>query len=186
MTTTAIKLLAFLLASAVLVYVSRASLLLPRSHGFYRFFAWEAILGMVLLNLDHWFHDPLSPAQVASWVLLFVSAFLVVHVARLLKIVGKPDLRRTDEALFKLEKTTRLVTVGAYRYIRHPAYASLLFLAWGVFFKNTSWLPGLLVFAATVFLVLTAKAEEAENIRFFGMEYGEYMRKTKMFVPFVL
>jgi len=183
---TAVKLLVFLLASAALMYISRVSLRVPLSHGFYRFFAWEAILGLLLMNLDRWFHDPLSPAQVVSWVLLFVSAFLAVHVARLLQIVGKPDPRRTDDALFKLEKTTRLVTVGAYRYIRHPAYASLLCLAWGAFFKNTSWRPALLVLAATVFLVLTAKVEEAENIRFFGTEYGEYIRKTKMFVPFLL
>jgi protein-S-isoprenylcysteine O-methyltransferase Ste14 len=182
----AVKLLGFLLVSVVLLRVSRASLLLPRSHGFYRFFAWEAILGLLLLNLDGWFDDPFSPSQIVSWALLFASAFLAVHVGHLLKAIGKPDPRRTDQALFSLEKTTRLVTVGAYRYIRHPAYASLLLLAWGVFFKNTSWLPGLLVLAATIFLVLTAKVEEAENIVFFGSEYGEYMRKTKMFVPFVL
>jgi hypothetical protein len=114
MTTTVVKLLVFLLASAVLAYVSRGSLRLPRSHGFYRFFAWEAILGLLLLNLDRWFHDPLSPAQIVSWVLLFISAFLAIHVAHLLHTVGKPDPRRTDEGLFKLEKTTRLVTVGAY------------------------------------------------------------------------
>jgi pimeloyl-ACP methyl ester carboxylesterase len=37
--------LVFIAGSAV-VYVSRASLLAPRSHGFYRFFAWEMILAL--------------------------------------------------------------------------------------------------------------------------------------------
>lgn len=181
-----VKLVVFLVASTALVYVSRASLVRPRSHGFYRFFAWEAILGLLLLNVNHWFEDPFSLAQLVSWVLLIVSAFLVVHVMHLLQTVGKPDPQRGDGPLIGLEKTTRLVTVGAYRYIRHPAYASLLYLAWGAYFKNTGWRSGLLVLAATVFLVITAKAEEAENVRFFGAEYVEYVRKTKMFVPFVL
>jgi protein-S-isoprenylcysteine O-methyltransferase Ste14 len=37
----------------------------------------------------------------------------------------------------------------------------------------------------TVFLILTAKADEAECIRFFGQEYAEYMKDTKRFVPYV-
>jgi hypothetical protein len=48
-------LFAFILGSAVIIYVSRASLLAPRSHGFCRFFAWETILALTVLNLDHWF-----------------------------------------------------------------------------------------------------------------------------------
>ena len=55
-----LKLGFFVLATAALAYVSRASLAAPRSHGFYRFFAWEAILALVLLNLDGWLRDPFS------------------------------------------------------------------------------------------------------------------------------
>lgn len=180
-----VKLLTFLLVTSALAYVSRGSLRLPRSHGFSRFLAWEAILGLVLLNLDAWFRDPFSPAQILSWILLVASALLAIHAARLLRTVGKPDSRRTDRSLLELEKTTRLITVGAYRYIRHPAYASLLCLAWGVFFKGVTWPTGSLTVTATLFLVLTAKAEEVENIRFFGSEYRTYMRATKMFIPFL-
>jgi protein-S-isoprenylcysteine O-methyltransferase Ste14 len=87
--------------------------------------------------------------------------------------------------MLDFEKTTSLVTTGAYRYIRHPLYSSLLFLTWGVFFKNPSWLGGLLGVMATSFLVATARIEEAEDIRFFGPAYRAYMNGTKMFVPFV-
>jgi protein-S-isoprenylcysteine O-methyltransferase Ste14 len=58
-------------------------------------------------------------------------------------------------------------------------------LGWGIFFKNPSWLGSILAIAASVFLVLTARFEEAENIRFFGGDYLAYMRRTRMFVPFV-
>jgi hypothetical protein len=53
-------LLVFILGSGVIIYVSRASLLAPHSHGFYRFFAWETILALTVLNLDHWFTHPFA------------------------------------------------------------------------------------------------------------------------------
>ena len=39
--------------------------------------------------------------------------------------------------------------------------------------------------ASVVFLVFTARADESECIQFFGSAYNEYMKKTKMFIPFV-
>lgn len=180
-----IKAVVFLLATAGIAYVSRASLVVPRSHGFFRFFAWEAILALTLLNVDDWFRDPFSWHQLVSWFLLVVSLFLVLHGVRLLKQIGKPDSQRNETPMIGFEKTTTLVTVGAYRYIRHPLYSSLLFLAWGVFFKAPSWVGGLLALAATLFLVTTARIEEAEDVRFFGAAYREYMKQTKMFIPFL-
>jgi protein-S-isoprenylcysteine O-methyltransferase Ste14 len=180
-----LRLLVFVVASAILVFVSRVSLRDPRSHGFYRFFAWEAILALTLLNLDGWFSDPFSWHQLISWTLLVISLFLVIHGVRLLKHMGQADSRRDDTPMLDFEKTTRLVTVGAYRYIRHPLYSSLLFLTWGVFFKDPSWPGGLLGVMATAFLVVTARIEEAEDIRFFGPAYQAYMKGTKMFIPFL-
>lgn len=179
------EVIAFAVATLGFAWLTRSSLRSVRSHGLYRFFAWEAIVVLALLNLDYWFHEPLSPHQLASWSLLTICSYLVIHGAFLLRRVGKPDPKRTDPALLDIERTTKLVTVGAYRYIRHPLYSSLLFLAWGVFFKQLSW-PGLsLAMIATFFLTMTAKVEEAENIRFFGSAYQDYMKQTKMFVPFL-
>jgi protein-S-isoprenylcysteine O-methyltransferase Ste14 len=180
-----LKLLVFVLTSAVFVYVSRASLRDPRSHGFYRFFAWEAVLALTLLNLDRWFHDPLTWHQLVSWPLLMASLFLVIHGVQLLKHSGRQDPRRDDAPMLEFEKTTALVTAGAYRYIRHPLYSSLLFLTWGVFFKNPTWIGISLALAASLFLVITAKIEEAENVRFFGPAYQAYVRQTRMFIPFL-
>jgi protein-S-isoprenylcysteine O-methyltransferase Ste14 len=181
-----LKTVLFVVATAGIVYISMASLQAPRSHGFYRFFAWEAILALILLNVEYWFHDPFSLHQVISWIFLIASAFLVVHAVHLLRMIGKPTEQRSDhETTIAFEKTTQLVSVGAYKYIRHPMYSSLLFLAWGVFFKDLSWLSAILALAATAFLVATAKAEEAEDIRFFGTAYQTYIQQTKRFIPFL-
>ena len=180
-----IRVAAFLLGTGCLVYVSRASLAVPRSHGFYRFFAWEAILALAALNLGVWFRDAASWHQLISWPLLIISAVLVVLGVRLLRQVAEPDAGRDGVPLVAFEKTTALVTTGIYRWIRHPLYSSLLFLAWGIFFKAPSWLGGLLALGATLFLVATARVEEAENVRFFGPSYREYVKRTKMFIPYL-
>lgn len=181
---TALKPIVFVAASAAVVYLSRTSLLRFRTHGFYRFFAWEAILILILINAEYWFYKPFTLPHVLSWPLLCVSLLLVVHGFQLLHRVGKPDRNREDPSLIQVEKTTVLVTEGVYRYIRHPLYSSLLFLTWGVFFKSPSWSGAVLAVAATAFLTATAKTEESENLKYFGSAYTEYMSRTKMFVPF--
>jgi protein-S-isoprenylcysteine O-methyltransferase Ste14 len=174
----------FTLVSAVLIYISHASLRQPRSHGFYRFFAWEFILALFLLNINFWFQNPFTWNQLISWTLLFASLIpLVLGVFRL-KSYGEPTTnRKSDSSLLAFEKTTQLVTSGIYKYIRHPLYSSLFLLTWGIFFKNISIIGMILAISATVFLVLTAKADEMECILFFGVEYQNYMKHTKRFIP---
>jgi len=58
-------------------------------------------------------------------------------------------------------------------------------LAWGIFFKAPGWPGALLALAASLLLYATARANEAECIRFFGPSYQESMKRTRMFVPFL-
>ena len=175
----------FLLFTVFLIWVSRKSLLSPRSHGFYRFLAWEMITLLFLLNYRVWFEDPFNWHQILSWVFLFGSIPFGVLGFRQLKQLGDQDANRGDHSLYPFEKTTQLVTNGIYRYIRHPLYASLLLLALGVFFKRINWPSITLVALAVIFLTVTAKIEEKENLAYFGSEYVEYKAKTKMFIPFL-
>lgn len=179
------KVIVFAVASIGFAWLTRASLRNFRSYGFHRFFAFESILILMLLNVDYWFLEPFSVYQLISWPLLIICTYLVIHGALLLRKVGKPDDRRIDPSLMAIEKTTKLVTEKVYHYIRHPLYSSLLFLAWGAFLKHPSWAGTSLAVIATFFLTMTAKIEEAENIRYFGDEYRMYMKRTTMFVPFL-
>ena len=179
------KLIIFVAASIPILWISLPSLRRPRSHGFYRTFAWEAILALFLLNAEYWFVEPFAWHQIVAWTLLILSLPLIIGGVWLLRQVGRPDEHRQDASLIGVEKTTRLVTEGLYRYIRHPFYSSLLFLAWGISFKHPSWAGLALAATATVLLVITGKVEESEDIVYFGEKYREYMKRTKMFVPFV-
>jgi protein-S-isoprenylcysteine O-methyltransferase Ste14 len=180
--------IAFIFISVGLIYLSRhslRSLRAPRSHGFYRFFAWEFITALILLNLPAWFRDPFAWHQVISWLLLAGSLIPLLWGVQALRSRGRPGTRAEAQShLLSFEKTTDLVTSGIYHYIRHPMYSSLLLLTWGIFLKLPSGPGMLLALAASLFLLATAKADEAECLDFFGPGYDGYMKRTKRFLPY--
>ena len=178
------KAVVFILTAIGIACVSRSSLRDVQCHGFYRFLAWETILLLFLVNMGYWFADPFSLRQIVSWIFLILSLVLIIEGVRLLRQQGKLDQDRCDQGLVGIEKTTELVTTGIYHYIRHPFYSSLLFLGWGICLKHISWVSLLLAAANTILLVMTARKEESENIRYFGEAYREYMKRTKRFIPF--
>lgn len=137
------------------------------------------------MNAGYWFVDPFSVRQIVSWGFLIVSLLLIYEGVRLFREHGELDRNRDDANLVGIEKTTELVTIGIYQYIRHPFYSSLLFLGWGIALKHISWIGILLAVVNTVLLAIMAKKEEAKNIQYFGERYQEYMEHTKMFIPFL-
>jgi protein-S-isoprenylcysteine O-methyltransferase Ste14 len=180
---TDLLILLFAVISVWLIGVSWKSLLHVRSHGFFRFFAWEAILALLLINSHAWFSDLLSIVQIVSWAFLLFSVFLLWRGVSMLRRAGKPGNERDDGALYAFEKTSTLVTTGIYGHIRHPLYSSLLFLAWGALLKEVTWYTICLGGVATLCLVATARADEAECVRYFGRAYEDYRMRTKLFVP---
>ena len=167
----------FAIGSLIIIWISIPSFRRPGSHGFFRFFAWEIILGLFSIQLSVWFTNPFSWYQAISWALLLASLIPLILGVILLRRVGKP----TDQ----LEATTKLVTTGIYQFIRHPLYASLLYLTWGLFFKSPNLLGICLSSVSTSFLYATARADESECLEKFGDEYARYLSKTKMFIPYV-
>lgn len=169
----------FIGGTAALLWWSNKPLRKPGSHGFYRFFVWEAILMLIVMNRepqgDQFIADRLLQLSLLPLILGFFA----------LRWRGRSNASRDDSALFGWEKTTALVTVGVYRLIRHPMYSALLCLNWGLFFRAIS-LPGLAIAAvATYFLMCTARAEEQECIDYFGDAYRDYMQRTRRFIPWL-
>ena len=150
----------------------------PYRYRFPRFFAFESIIGLVLLNTDNWFRNPFSFCQIVSWFFLVSSFCLALHGFRILRAAGIPK----DD----IEETTRLVTIGAYRYIRHPLYCSLLLGGVGAFLKEPSYLGLLLFLILAGFVFWTGKVEEDESLKKSDEQYCVYMETTKMFIPFLI
>jgi len=173
----------FTAASAAIALLTQRSLKSRRSHGFYRFFAFESVLALVLLNAPDWFRDMLSIRQLLSSLLLTASLGLVVEALRLLRKIGRPVSDTRSGSNLRFENTTVLIQVGLYRFIRHPMYASVLALSWGTFLKRPGAIGFGLALGASGFLVATAIVEERENLARFGGSYAAYMKRTRRFIP---
>ena len=172
-----VRLTVFIILSIFLIIWSWKSLWNRQVHGFYRFFAFESILALIIVNSGTWFTNPFSVIQIISWILLLGSIVMAVQGFYLLYEIGKPKQG--------IEDTTILVKTGIYRYIRHPLYGSLILIAFGSLLKDISLLPVALAAVAIVFSVATAIVEEKENLQRFGDEYADYMKSTKRFIPFI-
>ena len=169
-----------LIAGTILIIIFSwfLSIKYKRYHGIVRFFAFESVFILVLLNFRVWFINPFSPFQVASWILLMLSIYVVVTGYLLLKRKGKPDSN--------FENTLLLVKSGIYGYIRHPLYLSIFLLGTGIMLKDPA--PAQLCLGAInlITVYITARIEETEMIKKFGDDYRVYMKETRMFIPFIL
>ena len=177
--------IAFGILSLPIIALSLRTLTKLKSHGFYRFFCWECILWLLISNLKYWFADPFCIRQLIAWFLLFVALYLIIAGVILLRKFGKPNKNRDGSELYSFEKTSELIDTGLYKYIRHPLYASLLFLTWGVLLKQITVPLALISLVATLFLLLTAIFDEKECLKYFGAKYQGYMKRTKRFIPFI-
>ena len=173
-----IKLIVFAVGTLGIIFISLHSASKLRSYGFIRFFAFESILILFLFNVEYWFRNPLSIAQIISWLLLIASIVMASSGFYMLRMFGKPKDVIDDTAV--------LVTRGIYKYVRHPLYSSLILIAWGVFLKDITPIPSTLALLASILPVVMAKIEEKENIQKFGDKYLSYIKKTKMFIPFIV
>jgi protein-S-isoprenylcysteine O-methyltransferase Ste14 len=80
----------------------------------------------------------------------------------------------------------RLIDKGFYKYIRHPSYTGSLlsFLGLAVYFNNWICIPVILVPIITVF-IFRINIEEKLLIQQPGLNYSEYIKRTKRLIPFV-
>jgi protein-S-isoprenylcysteine O-methyltransferase Ste14 len=165
--------------TVILVFISWfISIKDKRYHGIARFFSFESIFILFLLNWRLWFRNPFSWNQLIAWILLFSSIYPVVAGYLLLKRKGKSE--KTPE------NTTILIKSGIYHYIRHPLYCSLLLLGTGIMFKDPGSFQLIAGSVNIIALFFTAKIEEKEMLVRFGNQYADYMKETKMFIPFIV
>jgi protein-S-isoprenylcysteine O-methyltransferase Ste14 len=84
-----------------------------------------------------------------------------------------------------LQEGHKLVTSGPYKFVRHPIYTGFVFAMLGSACTDGAMWLILLVFLG-IYFTYSAKVEEGIMLKQFPDEYPAYMKKTKMFVPFIL
>jgi protein-S-isoprenylcysteine O-methyltransferase Ste14 len=85
-----------------------------------------------------------------------------------------------------IDSEHRLIDTGFYKYIRHPSYTGSLlsFLGLAVYLNNWISLPVILIPIIGVF-IFRINIEEKLLIQQPGLNYSEYMNRTKRLIPFV-
>lgn len=83
-----------------------------------------------------------------------------------------------------LKTGAKLVTIGPYRYIRHPIYVGVLLFSGGL--VATSWDLLRLGLLTSLFLILFVKATIEERVLLASFpEYKQLQDKTGMFFPWI-
>ncbi len=119
------------------------------------------------------------PLQMMGMVLLVVSMFESWWA---IASMGEFNQPRWEH----LKQGHTVVRTGAYRYLRHPQYASkmIAYLGLFLFFKDFIFL--LVFFCSVLLFYFQAKSEEKLLIKVFGVEYKNYQATTGMFLPPIL
>ena len=77
-----------------------------------------------------------------------------------------------------------LVTVGPYRWVRHPMYTSFFVFNSGMWLLTSNWLAGAPAFFAFLWMYFDRVGrEERMMVDTFGPEYARYAEKTGRVVP---
>lgn len=113
--------------------------------------------------------------------------FILVVFGSLEAVLGRSALGNnwTESYAYHIKNHHQLITEGLYKYVRHPIYGGLLVAITGAFLvaKTFLFIPTFLFLL--IVMVKFAKREEKLLRNYFGDEYGAYMQKTKMFIPFI-
>jgi protein-S-isoprenylcysteine O-methyltransferase Ste14 len=180
------EVISFCILSLPLLALSWRTLFSLKNHGLYRWVVWECILWLAIQNYRHLIVEKFDLQQLISSALMIASLVFVLSAVYMMRQKGGVSRQRRDHTLFGFEKTTVLIESGIFKHVRHPMYSSLLFLAWGILFRNIEVTLLIVALIATCSGIVAALMEERENIEYFGERYRHYTLKTKMFIPNII
>lgn len=138
---------------------------------------WLATFGYLLFpDFLAWASVPLP--DWVRWVGAVTGTLCSLLMYWTLSSLGK---NLTDTVVTRKEAT--LVTVGPYRWVRHPFYVTAALLMTSVTMLTANWLIGVTSLIVLGLLAVRTPKEEAMLIERFGDQYRDYMTKTGRFVP---
>lgn len=150
--------------------IARLSVALPLFGGVITYLANPHWMNWSALDLPDW----------ARWIGVGLGAVAVPAVYWTMSSLGASV---SETVLTKPQH--RLVTTGAYRWVRHPLYSSAtaLFLAVGLMADNWFMLFWTVIALAGVRVVIIPR-EESNLLAVFGDEYRRYAMRTGALLPF--
>ena len=141
------------------------------------------VLGQVGV-LYHWL-EVLGAGAILGGMVLGAIGASVVLLGVGLAVYARIYLGRNWGMPMSRKEEPELVTGGPYAFVRHPIYTGIVLAMLGsAIGESVIWVVMLTVFAP--YFVYSARREEQLIREQFPAQYPDYMRRTKMIVPFVL
>jgi len=144
-------------------------------------------LPMMLAGIAHIAYMPGPPIPLNWWTLGLIVLgwyFIIVGFALWARAVWTFGADNLAMLYVYFPEEGQIVRSSIYSVLRHPLYASIVRLAFGLALLNGNWFA--VTFALIVPLGLTvwlAFIEERELLERFGQGYADYRRKTPAFWP---
>lgn len=139
---------------------------------------WQAVfMSLVVIG------GPIGKGTSGNWVAASFGWFLIFAGA-VFGIAGTVTLGRNRTAFPRPDESSQLVSTGIYSLVRHPLYASLIYLGFGWAMVWASWLGVVAAVIMTVFFDAKARREEAWLCEMFAA-YPDYMKRVRRLVPMI-
>ncbi len=119
---------------------------------------------------------------ITQYIYFAFGAFLIIG-GLIWHIWSKVSIGKFWSDSIEIKENHSLVQTGAYKWARHPMYASLLMWCFGAGLVMFNWATILIV--ALIFfplMIIRAKAEETELLKV-NLDYNIYKQNTKMLCP---
>jgi protein-S-isoprenylcysteine O-methyltransferase Ste14 len=133
-----------------------------------------SVLDFIVVQKTLWRFDFIS---LVGFVFLLTGLGVRVQATRTLGGYFSPDVRILPEH--------KLITVGIYKYVRHPIYLGTLLAFFSVPLLFHSLYGFCVMILKIPFTTYRIKIEEQALLEKFGDEYRDYMKTSKRLIPYV-
>jgi protein-S-isoprenylcysteine O-methyltransferase Ste14 len=114
----------------------------------------------------------LVTGEIVAWAGLAIRVWAIIVLGASFRLTVEVD---SDQAV---------VERGPYRWVRHPSYTGLLFIAIGFGFALGNWVSlAVLVVIPPIGIVRRIQVEETQLIAMMGQPYVDYRTRTKRLIP---
>lgn len=143
---------------------------------------WPPLAYFIYLNRAFFLNyriDPGPLARIAGLVILTGGAMLQIWTGRLLTLLGLMGLPEVSR-----EAAGRLVTEGAFSFVRHPTYLAHTLMFGGVFlFSGVIAVGVVTLLDLSIVNAVIIPLEEKELLGRFGEEYAKYKKSVPGYFP---
>ena len=120
-------------------------------------------------------------------LLLFrIIGLIVFIVFSWIQIYSYKSLGKSYTQDIVILKDHKLISIGIYKYLRHPQYISQILSDLGAGIALLSYLIiPIVLFIQLPLFILRAKEEEKLLEKYFKKDFSEYKKKSGFFIPFI-